>query len=363
MTKILALYLPQFHTIPENDNWWGEGFTEWVNVKKAKRLFDDHEQPKVPLNNNYYDLSEVDTLFWQAKLAQQYKVDGFVFYHYWFGGKLLLEKPIDILLANPDINMPFCISWANEPWTRSWDGRTKDVIMPQEYGSEREWDEHIKYLIKAFKDDRYIKDSNGKPILIIYRAENIPNFDIMIKYWQNKLSSLNLPNITIIATNSAFKDENDITMYQSRFNFEPFCSFNNNKSLSKRIETAIRVRLSKIIKLFNGRGIVNNVQSYDDVWKEILKRPVEEDTYLGGFVNWDNTPRKKEKGMVFKGFSPEKFEKYLGIQYERSMKYDKEFLFLNAWNEWAEGTYLEPDIMYEYRCLEAISNVKNSYVS
>lgn len=136
MTKIIPFYLPQFHTIPENDEWWGKGFTEWTNVRKAKPYRKGQSQPRIPLNDNYYDLSKVETLRWQAELANKYGIYGFCFYHYWFNGKLLLEKPSQNLLANKDIPLKFCFSWANEPWARTWDGKNTEVLMPQEYGTE-----------------------------------------------------------------------------------------------------------------------------------------------------------------------------------------------------------------------------------
>ena len=157
--KIIAFYLPQFHNIPENDEWWGDGFTEWVNVKKAKPLFDGHVQPKEPLNDNYYNLLDDNIKIWQAKIAKEYGVYGFCYYHYWFNGKLLLEKPMEQMLNNKKIDIPFCISWANEPWTKAWVNEKK-VLIPQSYGGVNEWKEHFDYLLPFFKDERYIKVHN-----------------------------------------------------------------------------------------------------------------------------------------------------------------------------------------------------------
>ena len=159
-TKIIAFYLPQFHRIPENDKWWGEGFTEWTNTKSSKPLFKGHDQPKEPLNDNYYNLLDKDTRKWQGELAKKYGIYAFCYYHYWFNGKLLLQKPIEKMLNQNEPNLPFCMCWANEPWSRSWDGREKEVIMPQAYGEKKQWKKHFDYLLPFFKDTRYIKVGN-----------------------------------------------------------------------------------------------------------------------------------------------------------------------------------------------------------
>ena len=156
--KIFAFYLPQYHTIPENNTWWGEGFTEWTNVKKAKPLYYQHNQPRIPLNNNYYDLSNDNTLIWQSKLLKEYKIDGLCFYHYWFKNKKLLEKPAEKLLHNKKIDIPFFFSWANEPWTRSWDGLNKNILIDQDYGDRQDWINHFNYLKPFFKDLMWIYD-------------------------------------------------------------------------------------------------------------------------------------------------------------------------------------------------------------
>ena len=159
--KIIAFYLPQFHNIPENDEWWGDGFTEWTNVKKAKPLYEGHMQPRVPLGGNYYNLLDDNVKIWQADLAKKYGVYGFCYYHYWFNGKMLLEKPMEQMLANKEVDIPFCICWANEPWTKAWVGDERKLLIAQEYGQEEEWKQHFMYLLPFFKDERYIT-KNGK---------------------------------------------------------------------------------------------------------------------------------------------------------------------------------------------------------
>ncbi|MCD7820315.1 MAG: glycoside hydrolase family 99-like domain-containing protein, partial [Lachnospiraceae bacterium] len=171
--KIIPFYLPQFHTIPENDKWWGKGFTEWTNVRKAVPLFEGHQQPKLPLGDHFYNLLDDETKIWQAELAKQYGIFGFCYYHYWFkNGKRLLEKPAEQMLKNKDIDLPFCFCWANENWSRNWDGGNHEIIMAQEYGGKREWEMHFQYLLPFFRDKRYIT-MNGKPLFIIYKPEQI----------------------------------------------------------------------------------------------------------------------------------------------------------------------------------------------
>ncbi|MBO6243650.1 MAG: glycoside hydrolase family 99-like domain-containing protein, partial [Clostridia bacterium] len=170
---VVAFYLPQFYSFPENDKWWGEDFTEWTNVKKSKPLWNGHYQPTIPLNNNFYRLDSIEPMKEQVRLARKYGVDGFCFYHYWFGkNRQLMEKPVENYLKEPSLDLPFCLCWANHNWSRTWVGGDKDVLMDMNYGDEEEWGKHFNYLIKFFKDDRYIKIDN-KPVLVIYLPQDI----------------------------------------------------------------------------------------------------------------------------------------------------------------------------------------------
>jgi len=351
--KTIAFYLPQFHTIPENDQWWGKGFTEWVNVKKSQPLFTGHRQPRVPLSNNYYDLSDVEILRWQSELIQKYLVDGMCFYHYWFNGKLLLEKPLELLLGHKDINMPFCLSWANEPWTRAWDGGDKDMLISQEYGSEQEWSAHFKYLLQAFKDPRYIK-INNKPMFIIYRAEAIGEFDKMISHWQIWAIENGFPGLHIVISNTYFKDKNSSIKDYQRLDFEPMYTLRKERNFMAKVKS----KISSIFKTLLYSNTLSMVYSYDDIWLSILKRPIQETCYPGAFVDWDNSPRKQHKGTVFNGMTAEKFKFYFSQQYNRAKSTGCDFLFVNAWNEWAEGAYLEPDEEHAYALLEVIQESK-----
>lgn len=360
MTKVIAFYLPQFHAIPENDTWWGKGFTEWVNVKKAKPLFEGHQQPKKPLNDHYYDLLDVETLRWQADLVNTYKVDGLCFYHYWFNGKQLLEKPIQMLLSNKDIELPFCISWANEPWTRAWDGSEREVIMPQSYGDINDWEEHFKYLLVAFKDPRYIRYDN-KPMLVIYRAASIPCFDEMIEYWRKRIREEGFHDIHLVITNTSFKDKLSCINYDARIDFEPMYTLSNDLTFFEKYSFALKRRMMRLVNFVLKTKFIESKMSYEFVWDRIIHRKVIDHTYPGAFIDWDNSPRKGYlNSLVFKGYSSAKFANYFQYKYMQAKSANSPFIFINAWNEWAEGTYLEPDEQCGYTKLEAIKSVKAS---
>lgn len=354
MTKIIAFHLPQFHAIPENDEWWGKGFTEWTNTKKAKPLFKDHNQPREPLNYNYYNMLDHSTRKWQADLAQEHGVYGFCYYHYWFNGKMLLEKPVEMLLEEKDITMPFCFCWANEPWTRAWDGATKEVIMPQEYGGEKEWQNHFDYLIKFFKDDRYIKKGN-KPVFVIYRTSNIPNCDKMIEFFDDKCKKAGLAGIHVVEEINSFQQKYHCKNSKGIIEFEPINTLCNDISFIKKFRRKVKKIYCSTVGIDK-----NDFYDYDYIWNRIINRNAEygnKEKYLGAFIDWDNSPRKGKAATIFKGVTIEKFEKYFKLQLQRANNIESEFLFINAWNEWAEGTYLEPDTKNEYKYLNTLKRV------
>lgn len=350
--KIIAFYLPQFHEIAENNQWWGNGFTDWTNVKKAKSLFRNHYQPNEPLNDNYYNLLEIQTMQWQAKTAKQYGIYGFCYYHYWFKGKKLLEKPLDQMLLDPNIDIPFCLSWANEPWTRAWDGKNDEILMSQDYGNEEDWKAHFEYLLPFFLDKRYIYEQE-KPVFLIYMTSNIPYVDQMIAFWDTLATQAGLKGIYIVETLNGFQTKSYVADSKAVVEFEPTYTFNVKASLIERI-------FNKTLSILCGV----NIRHYNLYWKMILKRvpkTIDRQVIPGAFVNWDNSPRKGKKGFVFLGGSAKKFEKYLLLQIKRAKSlYKSNFIFINAWNEWAEGAYLEPDKRYKYQMLEAVKSALNN---
>ncbi len=357
--KVIAMYLPQFHNVKENNLWWGEGFTEWTAVKGAKKLFDGHDQPRVPQDQNYYDLLTKDTMIWQSNLMKKYSVDGMCMYHYWFkDGRRILEKPAENLLKWKDINMPFCFSWANETWARSWsniqrknvwantfefsdtDG-TNGILLEQKYGSENQWKEHFEYLLPFFQDDRYIK-IDGKPVFLIYKVSNIPCLSEMIDFWRRLAASFGLCGLYIIGSNcnTSTKKCIDAELYH-----EPVRSRN----------PIMEVRTQE----------KNNAYflEYDDVWNQILGAEAEDKTYFGGFVNYDDTPRRGREGIIIEHGTPEKFKYYLTELLAKNSAKGNSVVFLNAWNEWGEGMYLEPDERFSEKFLAAIPYAKEHYLS
>lgn len=349
--KFIAYYLPQFHEIPENNKWWGEGFTEWVNVKKAKPLFKGHNQPRIPLDNNYYDLSDTHVMEKQAKTAKAFGIDGFCFYHYWFDGKLLLEKPLLNLLDNKQIDISFCLCWANEPWARTWDGKDKNVLMEQKYGDKSDWEKHFNYLLKFFRDERYIQ-VNGSPMLVLYKTKDIENLEEMLTYWDELAVKYGLNNgLHIVETMGGKQSQPTSKQSQAVVEFEPSLSLGKDSSLSFWIKNKLKMLMNKGLYTIN----YNDVARTSVNRNEVYGKPC----YLGCFPGWDNTPRKGNRGVTFNYATPENFYNYL---YKQALKMEKNsFLFINAWNEWAEGAYLEPDTYNGYQFLDAVKKVKNKF--
>ena len=350
--KIIAFYLPQFHSIPENDEWWGKGFTEWSNTKKAKPLYRGHIQPKIPLKENYYNLLDEKVQLWQAKIAQKYGVYGFCYYHYWFNGKLLLEKPMENMLNNLKINIPFCISWANESWARTWDGKEKNILIQQKYEGETDWEAHINYLIPFFKDERYIK-INNKPVFLLYTASRIENCEKMIKYWNERLQKEGFSGIYIIETLNGLQHKSVLNSSSAEVIFEPI--------FSRTYDYKEQTILSKIKRYLRSNFGIGNVEKIDilKIYQLIENRKYNSNKkiYAGTFPSWDNTARKGKRGWVFFNGSPDTWKKHLGVMYKREDI--GEFIFVNAWNEWGEGAYLEPDEIYKYSYLEKIRDLND----
>lgn len=371
--KIIAFYLPQFHDIPENNEWWGKGFTEWVNVRKAVPLYEGHEQPRVPLNDNYYNLLNDDVKVWQARIAKEHGIYGFCYYHYWFNGKMLLEKPMEQMLQNPKIDIPFCVCWANEPWTRAWIGQ-KEVLIPQYYGGKKEWKEHFDYLLPFYKDNRYIKVED-KPLMVIYRAEVITNLNEMLDYWDELAKENGFPGLSYAYQDITFDlmKGRDDSRFDYNIEFQPSYAWNDMnsegiksskiwqwmRSVKRKAYTFVEKKMgfdmSRYISNSAEKNEVNKTD-FDIAWEYILNHhPESQKNIPGAFVGWDNTPRKGFNGRVYVGDSPEKFKKYMSAQIRHTKKeYSTDMIFMYAWNEWAEGGYLEPDERTGFKNLEAI---------
>lgn len=353
-SKYIAFYLPQFHQIPENDIWWGKGFTEWTNTKSSIPLFDGHNQPRIPENNNYYDLTDVDALKWQSKLAADKGVFGFCFYHYWFNGKLLLEKPSEILLDNKDITTNFCFSWANETWSKTWNGQEKNVLISQQYGMKDDWLSHIEYLFKFFKDERYIK-VDGHPMLLIYSINKIDCFEEMVAVWNDFLINNGMKTLHLVETLNSFNHGVKSPLIDAKVEFEPWytISLDWKFRVVNKIKRYVRLcfKYNKIPKVLHTRI------SYKYITEKALQRVSNSKIYKGAFTDWDNSARKagtKNPTMV-KGSTPELFGNVIS-QLNKKIESNEsgEYIFINAWNEWAEGAYLEPDEKYGTQYIDEI---------
>jgi lipopolysaccharide biosynthesis protein len=366
--KLIAIYFPQFHAIAENDAWWGAGFTDWNNVKAGKPQFEGHYQPRVPLNRNYYDQSKLDTLRWQVDLAQKHGLFGFCHYHYWFDGKQLLETPTNLILENPDIDFPFCLSWANETWSKRWDGHDHHVLIQQKHPpTHKSWKRHYDYLIKAWRDPRAIK-VDGKPVFVIYRPQFIEKIDDMLAYWRQLAQHDGLPGVYFVFQKQyELPQSSCLKSFDAEFQFQPFeaayTGLNNSKSLRRsRLFGLMRGLPERYQDLLRGlkAKFMNELtfHDYEATWRQIIQMPVDthRTVYPGAFVDWDNAARYKSRATVFHPVNPQTFQTYLNALVDSMPKRNlpEDFIFLNAWNEWAEGAYLEPDERHGYQYLEAV---------
>lgn len=354
--NFIAFYLPQFHRVKENDEWWGEGFTDWVNVKRARRYFEGHRQPRIPLDDNYYDLSNVDDIRKQVSIANKYGVYGFCFYHYWFSGKMLLETPVSLLLKNTDININFCFSWANETWARTWDGKNHDILIKQTYGEEDDWESHFRYFLDYFRDDRYIKIKN-KPMLLLYKSGQIPHLAEMLQYWQKRAKEAGFDGIHVVETLRDNSGPSEGDLFAAHVEFEPSRTV---RFMSKGELWFNRFRRYSILafnKMFKKEILANRIRTFGDICNNSITRRITNNTYPGLFMGWDNSPRKKTMSSIILEPNAEEFDLYVSAQVKKTKEsndLDNQFIFINAWNEWAEGTYLEPDSENKFKYLEII---------
>lgn len=364
-TKVLAMYLPQYHCIPENDEFWGKGFTDWVTVKNASPLFEWHNQPRVPLDNNYYDLSQKEQVKWQADLAKQAGVYGFGVYHYWFNNeKNILTKPAEIIRDNKDIDINYFLAWDNCSWVRSWSNvagnawspladkkperKGPQVLIPYILGGEKDWENHYNSLRTHFNEERYIKINNKPLFFILGYSPEIAN---MAAYWDELAKEDGFNGIQIIYRNIEFKH---IPKEFIKFNYEPGYSGWTKNDILSRVESKLKLwlRVPKKLRVFD----------YDTIWKRILvnaKRQQNENIYAGCFVRYDDTPRRGKQGIIVKGESPQKFKQYMTDLLKICKDNNKEYIFLTAWNEWGEGAYMEPDTVDGYTYIKALREAIN----
>lgn len=362
-SKVLSIYLPQFHAIPENDEWWGQGFTEWTNVKRGKPFYHGHYQPREPLYDDYYDLSDLRVLEKHTRMARKAGISGFCFYHYYFRGKTLLEKPIEDYRNRSKEQFPYCLIWANQSWERTWYRASagNKVLLRQTYGEEDDWRRHFYYLLDFFEDSRYIK-INNKPLYIIYIPQDINCRKQMFALWQKLAKEHGFDGIYLVAMNTSYGKDNNCSLYDAFMDFEPLSSFRNDKTWRKHLDYWKSCHSDLVDR--NHCGWLNkigarNTYSYTYLCKAIeRKAKMSGDKTLPGiFPGWDNTARKDEAGVIVSGSTPEKFKVHLSKMLRIADIHEKKFIFLNAWNEWSEGAYIEADKKYGYAYLRGMKDV------
>jgi lipopolysaccharide biosynthesis protein len=349
--RLIAFYLPQFHSIAENDLWWGKGFTEWTNVTKAVPRFAGHYQPRLPGALGFYDATKPETLSRQAALAKQYGIGGFCFHHYWFGGRRILEKPIDTLLAHPEIDLPFCVNWANENWTRRWDGKDADILLQQAYSPEDDI-AFARSLEPLFRDRRYIR-INGRPLLLLYRPDLLPDAGATVARWRDHFISAGLGDPFIAAVQTLGSNEASCYGMDAGVGFPPFW-------------TCYDIPMRSDLVLFDRKftGAVRDYSALADASITACRR--DRRVFPGVTPSWDNESRRPGRGMCFSGSTPSAYGRWLSAACRISMHVfsgDEKLVFINAWNEWAEGAHLEPDRKFGHAYLAETCRVINSLSS
>lgn len=345
--RFIAYYLPQYHPIPVNDHAWGSGFTEWTNATKALPRYVGHYQPRLPADLGFYDLRSADTIARQADLARRGGIYGFCLHNYWFGGKRLLETPLELILANPDIDIPFCLNWANENWSRRWDGGDNEILVAQHY-SPADDVAYAESLIPAVEDPRYIR-IDGRPLVLLYRPGILPDARATVERWREVFVRHGIANPYIVTTEAFQGGDPRPEGFDATAGFPPHKFFQGTAA----------TRIRKLDPQFYGIA-----KSYEQVAKAAINSMPKDYMYFPGVMPaWDNEARKPQRGTSFYGSTPALYGRWLRAAAEYVMKQpstDERIVFINAWNEWAEGTYLEPDRHFGHAYLAETARVLGS---
>jgi len=348
--KIIAWHLPQFHAIKENDEWWGPGFTEWTQLRRWKPVYPGHQIRRPHPDVGEYCLLEQSARQNQAEMARAHGVYGFCYYHYWFSGTLLLQQPLERMLEDGRPDLPFCLSWANEPWSRRWNGLEREILMGQDYGGPDEWARHLDYLLPFFRHRNYIQ-VDGKPMFLVYRLGKVPDYQARFRFWEERLREAGFRGLHLVMTLSGQLDnwaplpnaDAVVEFFPNRLDYgRPLMRWLERHPKMKRMMLELRAFAGPL--RYDGR------EAYD----QIVRLPqVHDRQYRGLFTGWDNSPRVGRRARMFQGITPELFGRCLRTQLQRT----SDFVFINAWNEWAEGATLEPDDQFGYDFLETIASI------
>jgi lipopolysaccharide biosynthesis protein len=345
----VASYLPQFHPIPENDEWWGRGFTEWRNVAQGRPQFRGHRQPHLPADLGFYDLRVPEVREAQATLARDHGIAAFCYYHYWFEGRRLLERPFDEVLASGRPELPFCLCWANEPWTRAWDGRASSVLVEQTY-SDADDREHARWLVRGFADERYLR-VDGKPVFLVYRAGRLPDPKRTTDRLRAEAARAGLGELLLCRVES-FRDEHgDPAAFGFDASVEHQPDWTDLGAPRRRtLGWRIAARAGASSRAFTR----HRVYDYGEVAEHMARRPQPRYRCFPGLTpSWDNTPRRPRDGVVLHGSTPAAYGRWLDACLHRAAADPDPLVFVNAWNEWGEGNHLEPDDRWGRGYLEA----------
>lgn len=335
--RVVAFFLPQFHPIPENNGWWGPGFTEWTNVGRARRFYPGHYQPRVPAHLGYYDLRVPETRAAQAQMAAAHGVEAFCWWHYWFAGKRLLERPFNEVLRSGEPDFPFCLGWANQSWTGIWHGEPHRTLVEQEYPGVDDYERHFFSVVEAFADDRYVK-VDGRPLFYVYQPQRLPEPRLFTDTWRRLAEREGFPGLYLVG-------EAEATWFAAEHGFD--------ERVVIRISRLIRQ--SRIRRLLRRLLPLPAIASYASAQRRLVA------TYGPSSLpcvvpNWDNTPRSRRAGLVLHGSTPALFREMVdrAVDVVSLRPPDERFIFVKSWNEWAEGNHLEPDLRHGMGYLEAL---------
>ena len=350
MPRLIAFYLPQFHPMAENNEWWGLGFTEWTNTAKAKPLFAGHYQPHTPADLGFYDLRVAETRQQQADLARDHGIEGFCYYHYWFAGRRVLQRPLDEVLAAGVPDYPFCVCWANETWSGIWYGSPNQILIEQTYPGIADHAAHFEILCPAFADPRHIR-VDGKPLFVIYKPHEIPDAPAALAQWRRMAEQAGLGGLTIVGYETTVAGPDLIAMGYDAVIKPP--------KIRQRTWTSKREPKKWLLEQIRVRRGLPTIEEFADWAQRNMSVPVDGyDSYPCVVHAWDNTPRSGTRGVVLRNPDPAVFDRLLraALSSVADKPADQRLVFLKSWNEWAEGNHLEPDLRYGRAYLDVVAN-------
>lgn len=355
--RLIAFYLPQFHPIPENDEWWGKGFTEWTNVAKATPLFRGHNQPRIPADLGFYDLRVPEVREEQARMAKAAGVEGFCYWHYWFSGKRLLDRPFNEVLQSGNPDFPFCVAWANESWSGVWHGNPDKILIKQNYPGIEDYKKHFYTLLSAFHDERYIR-VNGHPLFYVYKPLEIPDVEVFMDCWRELAVRNGLKDFHFVGPSF----DEDQAQRILNLGFNGVHTHWQKRFMLKR--HFMKTGWNKVTDMLLGSRFKMPVWDYNELIT-MLSNELDQraDYYPNILSGWDNSPRSGKRGNIYINYNPDSFRMHVKDVVEKTVNKEAEtnLVFLQSWNEWAEGNYVEPDLKYGWGYLNVLKHFFGTY--